>query len=198
MSDEKKVDEKKVGAVLEAFKLIREDNARIEEKLDRLLAHLGADRKGNGAGNGNGGASSGGSDAGAVATLADIQGQHGDFEVKASKNPRGWDGEICDGRMASECPPGFLEAYANFLDWKASNPPPGKEKSVKFQRLDAARCRRWAIEIREGRVKPKVQREMSPPPDDNGTSWNSGGGDPPPSDYDDGRGPPPGDDSIPF
>lgn len=197
MSDEKKVDEKKVGAVLEAFKLIREDNARIEEKLDRLLAHLGADRKGNGAGNGNAGAGDAPT-GGAVATLADIQGQHGDFEVKASKNPRGWDGEICDGRMASECPPGFLEAYANFLDWKASNPLPGKEKSVKFQRLDAARARRWAIEIREGRVKPKVQREMAPPPGDNGASWSSGGDNPPPGD-DDGLGPPPGsDDDIPF
>jgi len=198
VSDEKKVDEKKVGAVLEAFKLIREDNARIEEKLDRLLSHLGADRsERNDSGSGDAGG-------GNVATVDQIQGDRGDFEVKAKKNPRGWDGPSCDGLMVSQCPPKFLEAYANFLDWKADKPQAGKEQYAKYDRLNAARCRRWAIEIREGRVKQaparhEAPRDMAPPPpDDNGTSWNSGGGDPPPSDYDDGLGPPPGDDSIPF
>lgn len=191
MSDEKKVDEKKVGAVLEAFKLIREDNARIEEKLDRLLRHLGADKP---ASNGNGGNGSGG---GAVATVAEIQGDHGDFEVKFE--PRSWKGPSFKGSYISQCPPEFLDMLADMLDNFADNPLPGKEKSSKFKRLDAARCRRWAIEIREGRVKPKVQREMAPPPGDNGASWSSGGGNPPPMD-DDGLGPPPGSDDsdVPF
>ncbi len=160
----------------------------LEKKIDRLLAHLGADRP---AGNGASGA-------GAIATLAQIQGEHGDFEV--GKPPKNWKGDSFEGYFTSECPPDFLDFYADFLDWKAGNPRPGKEKYAKYDSLNAARCRRWAIEIREGRHKPKPRTAAAapppPPPDEDygGTVWSSGNA-PPSDDYDL---PPPPEDDLPF
>lgn len=145
----------------------------LEQKLDRLLVHLGADRA---AGDGRG--------SGAVATPAQIQGDKGDFEVKL--DPQDWSGPSCKGLFVSQCPPEFLDVYADVLDHFADNPRPGKEKFAKYDRLNAARCRRWAIEIREGRHKPQAQAAVPPPPP------SSGG----PPDYD--FGPPPYGDGTSF
>lgn len=131
----------------------------LEKKLDRLLAHLGADRPA-----GNNGAASGGR----VASMQEIQGDKGD--PKIGKMPKNWKGANFENMHASQCSPEFLDFWSDFLDYKADNPREGKEKYVKFDRLDAARCRRWAVEIREGRV--------SQAPAGGGASWDDG---PPPA-----------------
>ena len=173
--------------------------AKLSAKVDRLLAHLGAD-KAAGNGNGNGSAATAG---GRVATLQETAGEYGD--PKIGKMPKNWHGASFDGCVASECSPEFLDFWSDFLDWKANNPRPGKEQYVEYNRRDAARCRRWAIEIREGRVKQSARGvAATPPPDDAGTVWSGGGshahdGGLPPPPSDDGMPPPPfGDDDTPF
>lgn len=147
---------------------ILKNQARIEAKLDRLLAHLGADRP-SGAWQTQGGR---------VASVDEVGGDRGD--PKIGKDPARWKGQRCEGLRASQCPPEFLDVYADFLDWKADNPREGKEKYAKYERLDAARCRRWAVEIREGRVNqtggeaPPTPRSNEAPPAQN-SSWDDDG-----------------------
>lgn len=153
----------------------------LEQKIDRLVAHLGANG-GNGGGNGDV----------AVAPVSDIQGQYGDVEIK--KDPKRWTGRPLAPIRASQCPPDYLDIVADFLDWKATkNEADGKEKYAGYDRRDAARCRRWAIEIREGRVQQAPVREVddSPPPSAGDEYGGSGGG------YSD-DGPPPDGDDSPF
>lgn len=128
--------------------------ARLEAKIDRLLAHLGA--------NGTGAAGNSSSDN--IAPVSDIHGQYGDVEIK--KDPPRWKGKPLAPIHASQCPPEYLEIVADLLDFKADNPRPGKEQYAKYDRRNAARCRRWSIEIREGRVKQEPMREDDggPPP----------------------------------
>lgn len=164
--------------------------AAMEAKLDKLAAHLGA----------NGSASNGGAAGGKVATTEQIKGDHGDPEI--GRMPKNWNGDNFEGLRASQCSPEFLGFYADFLDWKAANPRAGKEKYAKYDSLNAARCRRWAVEIREGRHKQSARSEQTaaPPPGDDydhgAAVWDRGG---PP-----GRMPPPpdeggyGDDDAPF
>ena len=126
--------------------------AKQEIMLARLCAHLGIDRSptnGGNSGNGNGGANQDGG-AGGVAPLAAIQGDRGDPEVKGK--PRDWSGPPFDGSKMSQCPPDFLDVFADFLDWKADNPRPGKEKYARYDRDNAGRAGRWAVELRAGRV----------------------------------------------
>lgn len=167
----------------------------LEQKLDRLLAHLGADRPI---------ATSGQSAEGRVASLQEIGGERGDPKIRMV--PKRWTGEPFKGYQASECSPDFLDCYAEQLDWFANKN--ADQKKAGWDRLDAARCRRWALEIREGRYKPRQRREVAaPPPTDDGYEpsravWSPGNGGPPTGDFppppeDDGYGPPPEDD-MPF
>lgn len=168
------------AAILAAIKAL-------EAKIDRIAAHVGADRSASASGgNGNTG--------GNVATLAQIQGQYGDPKVKS--DPRDWSGESCKGLPFSECSPDYLDMYAARLDFFASkNAKAGEEKKAHYDALDASRARRWAIEIREGRVKQGAPAQRMAPPPDPETSWRGNdGGLPPP---DDGLGPPP-DEDCPF
>jgi hypothetical protein len=175
-------DAKKPANAVEAFEQILTRISGLEAKVDRLLSHLGADRQAQSA-----------SDGGAVAPLSDIRGERGDVEFK--KDPPRWKGTPLAPIRASQCPPEYLEIAAGFFDFKADKPRPGKEDFAKYDRLNAARCRRWAIEIREGRVKQEPIRDRedgpSPPADD---GYSSGNMPPPPDDF----GPPPGDDDTPF
>lgn len=177
------------AAILAAIKAL-------ETKIDRIAAHVGADRSASASGgNGNGNGNTGGN----VATLAQIQGQYGDPKVKS--DPRDWTGESCKGLPFSECPPDYLDMYAARLDFFASkNAKAGEEKKAHFDALDASRARRWAIEIREGRHKQGAPAQrMAPPPPDPETSWRGNDGGLPPPPADDGFGPPPDDDdSLPF
>ncbi len=172
-------------AEFEATMLNRLDD--IDRKVDRLAAHLGADR-----------AAAGTSQGGAVAPVSQIRGERGN--PKIGKAPKNWDGPSFEGCVASECSPDYLDFHADFLDWKASNPRPGKEKYAQYDRADAARCRRWAIEIREGRYKQEARVIEGPPPAEEppGTVWTAGNEGPP---ADDGAPPPDGgygDDDQPF
>lgn len=158
----------------------------LEKKIDRLLAHLGA----NGSASGNSGTQTGN-----AATVAQIKGERGDPKIRMV--PKSWHGESYKGMLASECSPDFLEVYAEQLDWFASkNEDP---KKAGWDRLDAARCRRWAIEIREGRHKarPRETPAAMPPPGDDydpsATVWDAGTP-PPPDDGDAGF----GSDDMPF
>ncbi len=74
----------------------------------------------------------------------DINGPHGDPEIR--KDPPRWDGESCVGRRYSECPPDYLDSLAGFLEWKAgkNDADPNKEKYAKYDRLDAARAKKWS------------------------------------------------------
>lgn len=134
----------------------------LHEKVDRLMARVEAS-----------GTARGGSGGGNVASVRDIQGDRGDPRI--GKKPKKWDGEFYEGRRASECPPDFLDEYANLLDWKADNPREGKEQYAKYDRLDAARCRRWAIEIREGRVKQTPEARPTPQSAGDHEPWPTGG-----------------------
>jgi hypothetical protein len=100
--------------------------------------------------------------AGAIASDRDLDGEHGDPEIKA-KDPRDWTGEPMQGRKFSECPAEYLELVAERLDYfaeqaeatneLASN---GKPKAL-YNRRDAARARGWAKRVREGTHVPKKQ-----------------------------------------
>ena len=148
----------------------------LNAKLDALMKHFGLGANGQPA-SGAAGAN--------VATLAQIQGEHGNPEI--GRMPKNWHGPSFEGLRASECAP-------DFLDWKADNPREGKEKYAKYDRLNGARCRRWAVEIREGRHKPRTRQPAAPPPGE--TTWSRGNAppmhdamEPPPDDL-----PPPPDD----
>lgn len=97
-----------------------------------------------------GGAQSAPAAGGAVASAADLDGPHGDPEVK--KDPKRWQGQAMAPCRMSECPPDYLDVLAGFKDWQA-----GKDeeqgtdeakKSARYKRLDAARARGWAARKR--------------------------------------------------
>lgn len=115
---------------------------------------------------------------GSVASDADLDGQYGNPVVRIDPK-RGWEGESMRGRTFSDCPPEYLEALANFLDWAAQNPQPGKEQYASRNAKDAARARGWA--------RRNSQRVETPRADDNPFTSSSGAG----SSVD-------GDDDIPF
>lgn len=176
------------AAILQAVAGVLAAIVRVEGKVDLLIQHLGANR---------GATGNGAPRAGRVADVREIQGDKGDVKIRF--DPRDWSGPSCKGLRASQCSADFLESYATVLDGFADNPKEGKDP--KWDRLDAARCRRWAVEIREGRHRPDAPGDVPPPPGD--TQWNRGNA-PPPSN--DGMGPPPddlppppfGDDDTPF
>ena len=130
----------------------------LHAKVDALMAHLGM--HGNAAARGNGPAPSGD-----VADLADIQGQYGD--VKIRMNPKRWTGEPMKGCTASQCPPDFLDVFAEQLEYFAGRQE--DPKKADYDRRDARRCRRWAIEIRGGRVKQGATADKGYP-----TAWDDG------------------------
>lgn len=168
----------KPASAVEAFSRLEVRLAAIEKpqadigaKLDRLLSHLGVDKTAASS------AASGGPVLGKVASVAQIGGDKGD--VKIRMNPRDWSGEEFKGRTASQCPPEFLEIYAEQLDYfasKATDP-----KKAGFDALDASRCRRWAIEIREGRGAKSQEppQRRRPPPSDDSTPFDNDRGLPP-------------------
>lgn len=139
--------------------------ASLHAKIDKLMGHLGATRSA------EGGAAAGGR----VASTQEIAGDRGDPKIRM--NPKAWTGESCKAFRASQCPPDFLDIYADQLDWFANNPKEGEDpKKAKWDRLDAARCRRWAVEIREGRVRQNGAPAASPTPRSEGAPPDDGGG----------------------
>lgn len=119
--------------------------AAIEKKLDAVLIAL------------KGGAhapSAAGGGAPTVATDADLDGQHGNPVVMYPSNR--WTGESFDGQPFSQCSPEFLLVHAEWLEYKAANPKPGKEKSAQYQASDAKRARGWALRNTRNPPKPRA------------------------------------------
>lgn len=140
-------------AILERLAAMSKEFAAINAKLDRLLAQ---------------GTSAPQNAGGRVAELREIEGARGDPKIRMV--PRKWTGESFKGMRASQSSPDFLDVYADQLDWFASKN--ADENKAKWDRLDAARCRRWAVEIREGRVKQEATPEARPTPQSAGSgSW---------------------------
>jgi hypothetical protein len=92
---------------------------------------------------------SGAATGGAVASDADLTGQHGDPQIKM--RVRDWTGPDMKGKRASQCPPEFLDLYADLLEWAAGKEEtdPEKKRYAPLTRKDAARCRAWAKRKRE-------------------------------------------------
>jgi hypothetical protein len=173
------------GAQNGAGSAILAELAKTNAKLDALMKHFGLGASGQ---TSAGGATNGGE----VGDAKDIEGQYGD--PKIGRMPKNWKGDNFEGKRASQCTPEFLDFWANFLDWKADNPRAGKEQYAKNDRRDARRCRRWALEIREGRV-----RQEAPPDGGYPSDWDNDGppaarptprsaGSAPPADWEDQRG----------
>lgn len=97
------------------------------------------------------GAAAAGTPSSAVASDADLQGQHGDPQIKM--RVRDWTGPDMKGKRASQCPPEFLDLYADLLEWAAGREEadPEKKRYAPLTRKDASRCRAWARRMREGK-----------------------------------------------
>lgn len=88
-----------------------------------------------------------------VASDADLDGKFGDPVVKA-RDPRDWTGPSMQGLPFSQCPAEYLDLVADRLDYFISQNPGEDEedkKKLKYQKLDAARARGWALRIRSGK-----------------------------------------------
>ena len=114
------------------------------------------------------------SSASAIAPDSDLDSQWGDEEIK--KDPPRWKktgGPSFANRHMSECSPEFLDCYAEFKDWTASqndekargNGPDGAKftKYAGYDRKSAARARGWAQRLRNG--WKREERSDAPPSD---------------------------------
>ena len=86
-----------------------------------------------------------------------------DPEVK--KNPKRWVGPSFVGKKLSQCPPEFLDVFANAKEFQAEmetkdaaeldgDAKAEKLKYARYSRLDAKRARAWARRIRGGWTPP--------------------------------------------
>ena len=152
-------------------------DANVWERLGEFKSRIDALEKGNaaltarvaklerGAPAGNGATSGGGggqSDRVQAASDADLDGQHGNPEVRYDPKDKHWSGASYVGRRFSECPADYLDAMAKSLEASAYGLEKGaeedptdaeaKRKKARFKRLDAARAKGWAARVRAGRV----------------------------------------------
>jgi len=135
-----------------------EDFKRIESKIDRLLAHLGATQQTRTASPTGGG--------GEVASDSELDGQYGDKLIK--KDPPRYKGPPLAPCNMSEGSPEWLDALASFCDWRASRDDEtnavddkGRPKSY-WAKKDAALARGWARRIRERGNAPLPERRRPP------------------------------------
>jgi hypothetical protein len=92
---------------------------------------------------------SGGASGGAVASDVELTGPHGDPQIRM--RVKDWSGPDMKGKRASQCPPEFLDLYADLLDWAAGKEEadPEKKRFAPLTRKDAARCRAHAKRKRD-------------------------------------------------
>ncbi len=99
-----------------------------------------------------------------AAPEADLDGPHGDPEIRA-KSPRDWTGESQQGKRFSQCPPEYLEMVADRLDYfaeqNAASDDPEAQKKANYNKKDAARARGWAARIRAGYVPVNDEPSIS-------------------------------------
>lgn len=106
----------------------------------------------------------------------ELDGKFGDPVV--GRDPKDWKGQSCVGMKYSACPPEFLDKLGNLLAWKSSkNAEDGKDKYAKFDALDCARARGWAIRNKDKfatravyvrAAAPQEQKTLDPFEDDMG------------------------------
>lgn len=95
------------------------------------------------------------SSVGTVASDKDLDGQYGNPVVRF--DPRDWVGPSFKGCHMSECPPDYLDLYANAKDYFGQKAEDEGKTTAKgkpvasYERADAARARGWAKRIREGK-----------------------------------------------
>lgn len=151
-------------------------DANVWERLGEFKSRIDALEKGNaaltarvaklergapastGATNGGGG---GQSDRVQAASDADLDGQHGNPEVRYDPKEKHWSGASYVGRRFSQCPADYLDAMAKSLEasaWgldKGAEEDPtdaeAKRKKARYKRIDAARAKGWAARVRAGR-----------------------------------------------
>lgn len=91
----------------------------------------------------------------------DIDGPHGNPEIR--RDPPKWTGESFAGRRYSDATPQYLRELAGFKVWsarkndeKAAAGDASAEKYARYDRLDAARARKWALRLegQSGRPAP--------------------------------------------
>jgi len=108
--------------------------------------------------------------AGEVATDQDLDGQHGNPELRF--DPRDWTGPSYKGSRFSECPAELLDMVAEVFEYFATKADEAGEKTdagvpkSKYKRADAARARGWALRIRSGKHTPAPREDAG---------WGGGG-----------------------
>lgn len=104
-----------------------------------------------------------------IAPDRDLDGQYGNPEIKM-KDPRDWSGDSMKGKRMSECPPAYLDLFADRLMYFAEQLDGSDEgddlKKARFNRLDASRARGWAERLRKGWTPPPAEPEQAPLSDD--------------------------------
>lgn len=94
-----------------------------------------------------------------VASDADLNGQYGDPLIRA-KDPRDWTGPSMMGLTLSQCPPEYLDLWAERMDFFADDAERTGQVTTSgkpvapYNRKDAARARGWAKRIRDGWKPP--------------------------------------------
>ncbi len=105
----------------------------------------------------------------AIASDRDLDGRYGNPEIR-SRDPRDWSGPTMKGRRFSECPPEYLEMFAERLDYFAQKAEEqnemtsGGKPKAKYLRADAARARGWVQRMRSGKHAPPPVESSSADP----------------------------------
>ena len=125
--------------------------------LEAVIASLRSAFGGGGAG-ANGGAR--------VAPDVDLDGRWGDEEIRIG-TVRGWEGRSMKGYRMSDCPPEFLDLFADAMTWFAKKADEKNEMwkgtpVSKYNLRSAGRARGWAARLRSGWTRPPQQTQAAP------------------------------------
>lgn len=109
-----------------------------------------------------------------AASDAELDSRHGDQLVRL--DPRDWTGPSMKNKRMSQCPPDFLEMYAEMKDYfgskKEADPDPEVQKKAGYERRDAVLARGWARRNKaRGVTSPAATPAAQAPVDDGG--WAS-------------------------
>jgi len=102
-----------------------------------------------------------------TASDSDLDSPKGDEVVKFS--PRDWTGESFKGSRMSQCPPEFLDIYAETCLYFARKNDENGEKTDRgtpkstFDKRTAARARGWAARLRNGYTSTEPEPNQEPP-----------------------------------
>jgi hypothetical protein len=92
-----------------------------------------------------------------VADEADLASPKGNPIVRFS--PKNYRGVSCVNKKFSECPPAFLDMYAEALQYSAEHPKEGKSQYAALSAKDAARARGWSAKIKAGWKPPAAEAD---------------------------------------